>query len=119
MPVELLTAAILDVNNIRDNDTDRRAGKRTLAVRLGRERTRVVFATMVALAFVAAWVPWIAGALSPWLLLTLLALPLALPIVQTAVRTRADGPSLNGALARSGMLALAFCILLCAGVLAS
>ena len=33
--------AILVVNNVRDIDSDRRAGKRTLAVRLGRERTRV------------------------------------------------------------------------------
>src|SRR5580700_3929323 len=40
VPVGLLAAAILVVNNIRDIETDRRAGKRTLAVRLGRERTR-------------------------------------------------------------------------------
>ena len=39
--------AILVVNNVRDIDTDRRAGKRTLAVRLGRERTRVLFAAIV------------------------------------------------------------------------
>ena len=41
MPVGLLAAAILVVNNVRDVDTDRRAGKRTLAVKLGRERARV------------------------------------------------------------------------------
>ena len=40
VPVGLLAAAILIVNNIRDVDTDRRAGKRTLAVRLGRDRAR-------------------------------------------------------------------------------
>ena len=40
VPVGLLAAAILVVNNVRDIETDRRAGKRTLAVRLGRERTR-------------------------------------------------------------------------------
>ena len=38
--VGLLSTAILVVNNVRDLETDRRAGKRTLAVRLGRERTR-------------------------------------------------------------------------------
>ena len=38
VPVGLLAAAILVVNNVRDIETDRRAGKRTLAVRLGRER---------------------------------------------------------------------------------
>ena len=40
VPVGLLASAILVVNNVRDLETDRRAGKRTLAVRLGRERTR-------------------------------------------------------------------------------
>jgi 1,4-dihydroxy-2-naphthoate octaprenyltransferase len=118
VPVGLLAAAILVVNNVRDLDTDRRAGKRTLAVRLGRERTRALYVAMVAAAFVSALVPWVAGALSAWLLLTLLAVPLALPVVRT-VRTRTDGPSLNVALARTGMLQLAFCLLLAAGVLAS
>jgi 1,4-dihydroxy-2-naphthoate octaprenyltransferase len=35
------------------------------------------------------------------------------------VRTRTDGPSLNGALAGTGRLQLAFCVLLSAGLLAS
>ena len=47
VPVGLLAAAILVVNNVRDIDTDRRAGKRTLAVRLGRERARDLFAAML------------------------------------------------------------------------
>ena len=117
VPVGLLIAGILIVNNVRDIDTDRRAGKRTLAVRLGRERTRVLFAAIVAGAFLTSWVPWFAGALSPWLFLTAAAAPLALGIV-TTVRMHADGPSLNSALARSAKLALLFCLLLCAGILA-
>ena len=117
VPVGLLIAAILVVNNVRDIDTDRRAGKRTLAVRLGRGRTRVLFAAIVAGAFVTSWVPWFAGSLSPWLLLTVAAAPLALGVVQT-VRTHSDGPSLNSALARTARLALVFCLLLCAGILA-
>ena len=48
VPVGLLASAILVVNNVRDLETDRRAGKRTLAVRLGRERTRVLYVAMVA-----------------------------------------------------------------------
>jgi 1,4-dihydroxy-2-naphthoate octaprenyltransferase len=44
--------------------------------------------------------------------------PLALPVVST-VRTRSDGPALNGALAATGRLQLAFCLLLSAGILAS
>ena len=45
--VGLLAAAILVVNNIRDIDTDGRVGKRTLAVRLGRERTRTLYAALL------------------------------------------------------------------------
>jgi 1,4-dihydroxy-2-naphthoate octaprenyltransferase len=117
VPVGLLIAGILIVNNVRDIDTDRRAGKRTLAVRLGRERTRLLFTAIVAGAFLTSWVPWFAGALSPWLLLTAAAAPLAIGVVAT-VRMHADGPSLNSALARSAKLALFFCLLLCAGILA-
>jgi 1,4-dihydroxy-2-naphthoate octaprenyltransferase len=118
VPVGLLITAILVVNNTRDIDTDRRAGKRTLAVRLGRERTRVLFVAMIVGAFVSSWVPWFAGALSPWLFVTAAAAPLALGVVRTML-THADGPSLNDALARTAKLALIFCLLLCAGVLVS
>lgn len=118
VPVGLLAAAILVVNNVRDIDTDRRAGKRTLAVRLGRERTRVLYAAMLVLAFPLSWVTWLLGPLSPWLLLTLLAAPLAVPLIRI-VSGHTDGPSLNVALARTGMLQLVFCLLLSAGILAS
>ena len=69
VPVGLLAAAILVVNNVRDIDTDRRAGKRTLAVRLGRARTRPLFAAMVYLAYPLALVTWLFGPLERWLLL--------------------------------------------------
>jgi 1,4-dihydroxy-2-naphthoate polyprenyltransferase len=118
VPVGLLAAAILVVNNIRDIDSDRRASKRTLAVKLGRGRTRQMFAGVVGLAFLLAPVTWIFGPLSPWVMLSWLALPLAVRLVQT-VSKRTDGPSLNGALAGSGMLQLAFCVLLSAGLLLS
>jgi 1,4-dihydroxy-2-naphthoate octaprenyltransferase len=118
VPVGLLAAAILVVNNIRDIDSDRRASKRTLAVKLGRARTRGLFAVVVYLAFLLAPVTWIFGPVKPWVMLTWLALPLAAALVRI-VRTHTDGPSLNGALARSGMLQLAFCVLLSAGLLLS
>src|SRR3954470_7493020 len=120
VPVGLLASAILVVNNVRDMETDRRAGKKTLAVRMGRERTRNLFAAMIYGAFLAAPLPWVFGSdeLGPWLLLAWLALPLAVPLVRTG-RTQTDGPTLNAALARTGMLQLAFCILLSAGILAS
>jgi len=118
VPVGLLASAILVVNNVRDLETDRRAGKRTLAVRLGRERTRSMYVAMLVLAFLTAVAPWPLGSLSAFLLLSWLAIPIALPLVRT-VRERTDGASLNGALAGTGMLQLAFCVLLSAGILLS
>jgi 1,4-dihydroxy-2-naphthoate octaprenyltransferase len=118
VPVGLLAAAILVVNNVRDIDTDRRAGKKTLAVRLGRERTRTLYAAMVYLAFLLAPVTWLFGPLTAWLLLPWLTLPLAVRLVRE-VKLRVDGPSLNQALAQTGMLQLSFCMLLSAGLLLS
>jgi 1,4-dihydroxy-2-naphthoate octaprenyltransferase len=118
VPVGMLAAAILVVNNVRDLETDRRAGKRTLAVRLGPARARRLYAVLVLGAFALAPLPWVLGSLSGWLLLSWLALPLAPPLVRT-VAQRTDGPSLNGALAKTGLLQLAFCALLSIGVLLS
>jgi 1,4-dihydroxy-2-naphthoate octaprenyltransferase len=118
VPVGLLAAAILVVNNIRDIDSDRRAGKRTLAVKLGREQTRVMYAAVVYLAYLLTPITWLFGPTTAWVLLPWLTLPLATAAVRI-VRTRTDGPSLNGALAQSGMLQLAFCMLLSAGLLLS
>ena len=118
VPVGLLAAGILVVNNVRDIDSDRRAGKRTLAVKLGRERTRALYATVVYLAYLLAPVTWLFGPTTAWVLLPWLTLPLATAVVRI-VRTRTDGPALNGALAQSGMLQLAFCMLLSAGLLLS
>jgi 1,4-dihydroxy-2-naphthoate octaprenyltransferase len=114
VPVGLLAAAILMVNNIRDIDTDRRARKRTLAVRLGREQARQLYAAMIGL-------PWAVVAVIAftdcfWVLLSWLSLPLVLRPLE-AVRTRTDGPSLNAALAQNGMLLAAFSVLLSAGLL--
>jgi 1,4-dihydroxy-2-naphthoate polyprenyltransferase len=118
VPVGLLAAAILVVNNVRDIDSDRRAGKRTLAVKLGRDRTRVMYAVVVYLAYLLTPITWLFGPTTAWVLLPWLTLPLATAAVRI-VRTRTDGPSLNGALAQSGMLQLAFCMLLSAGLLLS
>jgi 1,4-dihydroxy-2-naphthoate octaprenyltransferase len=118
VPVGLLASAILVVNNVRDLETDRRAGKRTLAVRLGRQRARTLYALMVYGAFLTAPAPWVAGRLSAWLLLPLALLPAAF-VLTRIVREHSDGPTLNLALARTGMLQLGFCILLSAGLLLS
>lgn len=118
VPVGLLAAGILVVNNFRDLDTDRRAGKRTLAVRLGRERTRTMFVLMIYVAYLLAPVTWLFGPLSAWLLIPWLTLPLAAAVVRL-VRNHTDGASLNEALGRTGMLQLTFCVMLSAGLLLS
>ena len=116
VPVGLLSAAILMVNNVRDMDTDRKAGKRTLAVRLGRERTRLMYAVTLLVAFPLAFIPWLTGSLGPGLLLVLVALPLTVKPIKT-VRTAVDGPALNACLADTAKLEIAFCALLSVGIL--
>jgi 1,4-dihydroxy-2-naphthoate octaprenyltransferase len=119
VPVGLLAAAILVVNNVRDIETDRRAGKRTLAVRLGRERAVRVFGAMLALAYVALPVIWLlSDALDAWLLIPFLSLPLAPPLTRT-LATHRDGPALNKLLADTGRLLALFSVLLAAGLLMS
>ena len=118
VPVGLLAAAILVVNNVRDVDTDRRAGKRTLAVKLGRAGARRLFAAMLAVAYVVPVAIPLAGGLSWWALLPLASLPLVPPLWST-VSTKTDGPSLNGALAATGRLLAVFSLLLSAGILLS
>jgi 1,4-dihydroxy-2-naphthoate polyprenyltransferase len=118
VPVGLLASAILVVNNLRDLETDRRAGKRTLAVRLGAARTRTLYTAMVLGAFVIAPLPWLLGSMTAWLLLSWGAIPLAVPVARV-VRTCSDGPSLNRALAQTGITQLVFCLLYSAGILAS
>lgn len=118
VPVGLLAAAVLVVNNVRDLDTDRRAGKRTLAVKLGRPRARGLFAAMLAVSYLAALAMPLLGGLSWWVVLALGSLPLVPPLVRT-VATRTDGPALNGALAATGRLLAVYSLLLAIGVLLS
>jgi 1,4-dihydroxy-2-naphthoate octaprenyltransferase len=115
LAVGFLVTAILVVNNVRDIETDQRAGKRTLAVRIGRPRTRQLYAALLAAAFVAVPVTLLATGGPAWGLLALGAAPLARrPLA--AVMTRTDGPSLNGALAGTGALLAAFSVLLAGGL---
>jgi 1,4-dihydroxy-2-naphthoate polyprenyltransferase len=116
VPVGLLAAAILVVNNVRDIDTDRRAGKRTLPVKLGRRKARTLYSLMLLVAYVTL-IP-VVFPLSAWVLIPWLTLPLAARLART-VRAHVDGPTLNAALAQTGMLQLVFCVLLSAGILAS
>jgi 1,4-dihydroxy-2-naphthoate octaprenyltransferase len=112
LPVGLAAVAILLANNIRDLDGDRAAGKRTLAVRLGRARSRTLYVATVAAVFVLVVA---IGLARPPALAALAALPLAAGPVRL-VRRRDDGPGLVAALAGTARLQLAVCVLLTAGL---
>ncbi len=114
--IGFLATAILVVNNVRDIETDRRAGKLTLAVRMGRANAVNLYRLLMLGAFVVLPIALLAGEASAWPLLGLLALPLALKPIRT-VATRTDGPALNGALAATGAALGAFSLLVTVGLL--
>jgi 1,4-dihydroxy-2-naphthoate octaprenyltransferase len=115
IPVGLTVMAILNVNNVRDIDTDREAGKRTLAVRLGRRLARAQYVVTVVAAYLVAGGLWIVGDFPPFVLLVWLTLPLAIAPVRAVMRSE-DGPTLNGALRATARLHLVFAVLLALGV---
>lgn len=115
LPVGCTVTAILVVNNVRDIDTDRAAGKRTLAVLLGRERARLFFVAVLAAAYVSSLALWVVGDFPVWVLLTLCSVPLA-TAPAAAVLRRIDGPPLNVALAAVARLHLVFAVLLAVGI---
>ncbi|MFN2612655.1 MAG: 1,4-dihydroxy-2-naphthoate polyprenyltransferase, partial [Solirubrobacterales bacterium] len=101
--VGALATAILVVNNVRDIDTDRRAGKNTLAVRIGRNSTRRAYVGLVALASLALPVTLALDAGPWWAMLGFASVPLAFRAAAPVLR-ETDGPSLNQALAKTGAL---------------
>jgi 1,4-dihydroxy-2-naphthoate octaprenyltransferase len=116
VPVGLLCTAILVVNNLRDIDTDRAAGKRTLAVRIGRSWTRLEYIVCLLGAFASAALMRGAGLVGAWFWLPWLALPFGLGLV-LAVWRHDDGPQLNRALRGTARLHLLFAVLLAAAIL--
>ncbi len=114
-PVALLVTAILVVNNLRDLETDRRAGKITLAVRLGARVTRFQYALFILTAYGLLPLLLLAGS-TVWVWLPWLTLPLALGLSR-AVMSGAEGRALNPVLKRTAQLHLAFGSLLALGLL--
>ena len=111
-PVGLLAVALLVVNNLRDIPGDATSGKRTLAVRLGPERTRGLYVGCLAFAF-ASLLYVAADRLGA--LLALVAVPAAVGPAR-AVLAGAEGPQLIPVLGRTGRLQLAFGLLLTVGI---
>lgn len=111
-----LATAILVVNNVRDIETDRRAGKMTMAVRVGRHNAVVLYRLLVLGAFLVLPITLVGADASLLPLIGLLSLPLAIKPLRT-MSNRTDGPSLNAALAGTGALLGVFSLLVSAGLL--
>jgi len=114
--VGFLATAILVVNNVRDVETDRRAGKNTLAVRMGRRNAVALYRLLVLGAYVVLPVALLASETSALPLIALISLPMAIAPMRT-MSNRTDGPSLNAALAGTGALLGAFSLLVTIGLL--
>ena len=114
VPIGALATAILVVNNLRDIETDARANKHTLAVRLGDRPTRRYYLLLLAIAYLAPVWLWWSGRADTWVLLPWLSLPLAL---QLAARMRHDsGLALNGSLVRTARLEVVYGLLFALGL---
>ncbi len=112
LPVACLATAILVINNLRDIPTDARAGKRTVAVRIGASATRGEYLLLVAAAF---FFPLLLSRLAgPGVLLALAALPLALG--EARALWRRTGAELNRSLAGTARLHMVFGVLLAIGI---
>jgi len=105
----LIITAILVVNNLRDLENDRRAGKHTLAVILGEQASRTQYLICIVAAYLVIPLAAVSGVM-PWAtLLTWLSLPLAIKTARIVFTQK--GRLLNGALASTGQTALLFSIL--------
>lgn len=117
LPIGLLITAILVVNNLRDILTDQKAGKNTLAVRIGERGAKIEFVLLLAGAYAVPVILFIAGKVSIFALLPLLSLPMALSLSRTVYRK--EGRVLNKGLAGTAQLSLIYSLLFSAGLIFS
>jgi 1,4-dihydroxy-2-naphthoate octaprenyltransferase len=110
LPIGLLAMAILVVNNVRDAETDRLAGKRTLVVLVGAAGGRVEYVVALLIAYFTPLGMVLTGTSGRWFWLPWVTLPLAGVLIRQ-LYTR-DGVALNLVLKRTGQLSLAYGLLL-------
>ncbi len=110
----LMSVGVLTVNNLRDIDGDRKAGKRTLAARFGRAFARIEYLSSLLIAAGLPVVLFFTVRQSGYLLLVLIMPIMAIPTIRT-VFTQTDGPSLNSALAGTGRLLILYALLFSVG----
>jgi 1,4-dihydroxy-2-naphthoate octaprenyltransferase len=115
--VGALSTALLCVNNLRDVETDRRAGKRTLPVLLGRRGGEIEYVLLLAAAYLAPLLLSLLEGASAWVLLPMLTLPEAIRLAHRMTR-RPDARGMIRLLEGTARLLLAFGALLAAGLVA-
>jgi len=110
----LLATAILTVNNLRDIHTDRRAGKKTLAVRFGSGFARFEYLTSIILACaIPAFLVFLTNAHYYSLASLLIVIP-AIPSIKN-VFSNVEGSVLNNTLARTGKISLLYSVIFSVG----
>ncbi|MCP3888571.1 MAG: 1,4-dihydroxy-2-naphthoate polyprenyltransferase [Desulfobulbaceae bacterium] len=114
VPPGLLITAIMVINNLRDIDTDRKAGKNTLAVMLGRYRTIVEYKVLIVISYFIPVVMLVTGVAGAFILLPMSTLPLAWSL---SIKVECDlGSNLNELLASTARLSLVYCLLFSFGL---
>ncbi len=114
VPPGLLITAIMVVNNLRDIDTDKKAGKRTLAVMLGRYRTIMEYKIPIWLSYAVPVCMLVAGMADGFILLPFTTLPMAHALM---IKVECDlGTNLNELLASTARLSLIFSLMFSFGL---
>jgi len=111
-----MATAILVLNNLRDMETDRAAGKRTLATRIGRGPTLIVLVALVCVAFAVPIVASVTGLAAVTVILVYFDIPIAAVPLRIAFATTAP-PALVRALKRMAVAELGYALLLSLGLL--
>lgn len=115
IPMGCLITAILVVNNLRDIRTDKKAGKKTVAVRIGEIGARWEYALLLAVAYVVPLGMWIAGASPASILLPWATIPLAIVLIRNVWTV--SGAALNTVLGSAARLCLWFAVALAVGIM--